>query len=286
MEVTGHIGQPLLLKLECQNYKAYAKSDNIIEQAISLPTTKQNIYDQLNKLNNTPYRIGNFIVNLDDKAFIPLKEINELRRKAIANLDSIRLHRKTSLNKPNNIIPQKFDLHRPEISVQVYTQEQYEAAKELEIEHIYYKNFIHRNNPKYIDDDKEILFGGLGSIDYYKDKNKILSDVVTEESVYEVISKWTNIPISKLASGEKEKMLHLEDNMKKRVMGQDEAIKLVSEAIIRARSGIKDENRPIGSFIFLGPTGVGKTEVARTLAYELFDDEKPVSYTHLTLPTT
>ena len=69
-------------------------------------------------------------------------------------------------------------------------------------------------------------------------------------------------------------MLHLEDNMKKRVMGQDEAIKLVSEAIIRARSGIKDENRPIGSFIFLGPTGVGKTEVARTLAYELFDDEK------------
>ena len=107
-----------------------------------------------------------------------------------------------------------------------------------------------------------------------KDENKILSDVVTEESVYEVISKWTNIPISKLASGEKEKMLHLEDNMKKRVMGQDEAIKLVSEAIIRARSGIKDENRPIGSFIFLGPTGVGKTEVAKTLAYELFDDEK------------
>ena len=107
-----------------------------------------------------------------------------------------------------------------------------------------------------------------------KDENKILSDVVTEESVYEVISKWTSIPISKLASGEKEKMLHLEDNMKKRVMGQDEAIKLVSEAIIRARSGIKDENRPIGSFIFLGPTGVGKTEVARTLAYELFDDEK------------
>lgn len=107
-----------------------------------------------------------------------------------------------------------------------------------------------------------------------KDENKILSDIVTEDSVYEVISRWTNIPISKLASGEKEKMLNLESNMKKRVMGQDEAIRLVSEAIIRARSGIKDENRPIGSFIFLGPTGVGKTEVARTLAYELFDDEK------------
>ena len=104
--------------------------------------------------------------------------------------------------------------------------------------------------------------------------NKILSDRVTEESIAQVISRWTNIPITKLAQGEKEKVLNLEENMKKRVKGQDEALKLVSEAIIRSRSGIKDENRPIGSFMFLGPTGVGKTEVARTLAYELFDDEK------------
>ena len=104
--------------------------------------------------------------------------------------------------------------------------------------------------------------------------NKILSDRVTEESIASVISRWTNIPISKLSQGEKEKVLNLEENMKKRVKGQDKALKLVSEAIIRSRSGIKDENRPIGSFMFLGPTGVGKTEVARTLAYELFDDEK------------
>ena len=104
--------------------------------------------------------------------------------------------------------------------------------------------------------------------------NKILSDRVTEESIAGVISRWTNIPISKLSQGEKEKVLNLEENMKKRVKGQDKALKLVSEAIIRSRSGIKDENRPIGSFMFLGPTGVGKTEVARTLAYELFDDEK------------
>ena len=107
-----------------------------------------------------------------------------------------------------------------------------------------------------------------------KSENKILSDRVTEESIATVISRWTNIPITKLSQGEKEKVLHLEENMKKRVKGQDRALKLVSDAIIRSRSGIKDENRPIGSFIFLGPTGVGKTEVARTLAYELFDDEK------------
>ena len=106
------------------------------------------------------------------------------------------------------------------------------------------------------------------------EKNKILSDTVTSEDIASVISKWTNIPVSKLVSGEKEKLLSLEENMKKRVIGQDEAIKLVSDAIIKSRSGIKDPNRPIGSFIFLGPTGVGKTEIARTLAYELFDDEK------------
>ena len=106
------------------------------------------------------------------------------------------------------------------------------------------------------------------------DSSKILSDTVDEESVANVISKMTNIPITKLVGGEKEKLINLESNMKKRVKGQDEALKLVSEAIIRARSGIKDPNRPIGSFMFLGPTGVGKTEVARTLAYELFDDER------------
>lgn len=102
----------------------------------------------------------------------------------------------------------------------------------------------------------------------------MLSDVVSDEDIASVVSKWTNIPVSKLVSGEKEKLLHLEENLRVRVKGQDEALKLVSEAIIRARSGIKDPNRPIGSFIFLGPTGVGKTEVAKSLANALFDDER------------
>ena len=107
-----------------------------------------------------------------------------------------------------------------------------------------------------------------------QEKSRILSDVVTADDIANVISKWTNIPIAKLVSSEKEKLLHLEENLSKRVKGQKEALRLVSEAIIRSRSGIKDPNRPIGSFIFLGPTGVGKTEVAKALAYELFDDEK------------
>ena len=106
------------------------------------------------------------------------------------------------------------------------------------------------------------------------DESQILSDTVDENSIAEIISKWTKIPVKKLVGGEKEKLLNLKNNMMKRVKGQDKALTLVSEAIIRARAGIKDPNRPIGSFIFLGPTGVGKTEVAKTLAEELFDDER------------
>ena len=109
-----------------------------------------------------------------------------------------------------------------------------------------------------------------------QNKSDILSDTVDEEAIAAIISKWTAIPVQKLVGSERDKLLNLERNMKKRVMGQEEAIHLVSEAIIRARAGIKDPNRPIGSFIFLGPTGVGKTEVARTLAYELFDDERHI----------
>ena len=105
-------------------------------------------------------------------------------------------------------------------------------------------------------------------------ENRLLSNVVNSESIASVISRWTSIPIAKLVSSEKDKLLSLEDNLRKQVMGQDNALHLVSNAIIRSRSGIKDPNRPIGSFIFLGPTGVGKTEVAKALAEELFDDEK------------
>ena len=106
------------------------------------------------------------------------------------------------------------------------------------------------------------------------EKNKLLSDTVTENDICKIIAKWTNIPVTKLLESEKEKLLSLEEDMKKRVMGQEEALKIVSDAIIKSRSGIKDPNRPIASFMFLGPTGVGKTEIARTLAYELFDDER------------
>ena len=102
----------------------------------------------------------------------------------------------------------------------------------------------------------------------------LLRNKVTEDEISTVVSKWTGIPVSKLAEGEREKLLHLEEILHQRVVGQDEAVKKVSEAIIRARAGIANPNRPIGSFLFLGPTGVGKTELGKTLAATLFDDEK------------
>ena len=107
-------------------------------------------------------------------------------------------------------------------------------------------------------------------------KDNLISEVVTEDMIAKIISKSTNIPISKIMKGDREKVLNLADTLKLRVIGQDEAINLVSDAIIRQRAGIKDQNRPIGSFLFLGPTGVGKTEVAKSLAEALFDSENNI----------
>ena len=103
--------------------------------------------------------------------------------------------------------------------------------------------------------------------------NELVHDTVTEEEIAGIVAKWTGIPVSKLMEGEREKLLHLDEIIHKRVIGQDEAVKLVTEAILRSRAGIADPNRPIGSFLFLGPTGVGKTELAKSLAECLFDDE-------------
>ena len=104
-------------------------------------------------------------------------------------------------------------------------------------------------------------------------ENQILRDRVTEEEIARIVERWTGIPVSRLVQGEREKLLHLDETLHKRVVGQNEAVTAVTEAIQRSRAGIQDPNRPIGSFLFLGPTGVGKTELAKTLAQALFDDE-------------
>ena len=129
----------------------------------------------------------------------------------------------------------------------------------------------------------ELKFATIPSLEAKIKENKeankdgnMLSEVVNEESIAKVVSKWTHIEINKLMSTEREKLLKLDDILAKRVMGQDEALKLVSDAILRNKANIGDVNRPIGSFLFLGPTGVGKTEVAKALAEQLFDDESKI----------
>ncbi len=107
-----------------------------------------------------------------------------------------------------------------------------------------------------------------------EDTDRMIREVVTDEEIGDIVSQWTGIPVSKLVETEREKLLHLSDILHKRVVGQDKAVDLVSDAVVRARAGIKDPNRPIGSFLFLGPTGVGKTELAKSLAASLFDSEK------------
>ena len=111
------------------------------------------------------------------------------------------------------------------------------------------------------------------AIDNSSVANKLLKQEIDSEEIAEVVGKWTGIPVAKLLQGEREKILHLAEHMMKRVIGQDDAIKTISDTIIRSRAGLKDPNRPIGSFIFLGPTGVGKTYLTKTLAFNLFDDE-------------
>ena len=105
---------------------------------------------------------------------------------------------------------------------------------------------------------------------------RLLREEVTDDEIAQIVAKWTGIPVTRLVEGEREKLLHLDNLLHERVVGQDEAVELVADAVLRARSGIKDPKRPIGSFIFLGPTGVGKTELARALAESLFDSEENI----------
>ena len=185
-----------------------------------------------------------------------LEKVNENLAKAKEEQAALNKRWEDEKNKINRAkeLKIKLDKMRNELS-NAFVDADYQKASELQ-----YK--------KIPEAEKE-----LKSLEEDKNVDRILSEVVTENDIAKIVSKLTNIPLNKIAEGEKEKVLHLKDTLEKRVIGQDDAIKLVSNAIIRQRAGIKDQNKPIGSFLFLGPTGVGKTEVARALAESLFDSE-------------
>ena len=195
----------------------------------------------------------------DDISINRTKEINNKLSELTSEEKTLRDKWQNEKNLSNNIKSKKAELekahHQLELAESNYDYEQAAVLK-------------HGTIPQLQEELATLKFNN---------ENTLLSNVVDEESIANIVSKWTNIPVTKLVGGEREKLLNLENNMKKRVIGQDEAIHLVSQAIKRSRAGIKDPNRPIGSFLFLGPTGVGKTEIAKTLAAELFDDEKHIT---------
>ena len=183
----GFIGNKLSLDVIHENIKETVSLDHVVEQASTSPTTKENIVSQLSKCNDTPYFANNIDIQADDDAFIPLKLINELRRQAIEKLNKTRLDIKLKKKVANLIVPKKYKSHEPELAVQVVNQEQYEAAVEAGIKHIYFENFVPRNNAKYVKTNKEVLVGGLGGIQNYKGNSHIVTDyslnVVNHESV-------------------------------------------------------------------------------------------------------
>lgn len=203
MSLSAKLNEPILLKIIYNNFVAYAKSTFLPQKAISSITTYENIYNQLNKLNDTPYKINNINIELDDNLFIPLKIINELRRNALNNLNNQRLNKKIVYNKsPISLSLNGFkdNEYKQEISVQVSTIEQYQVAKSLNIKHIYFKNIINRNNVTYKDiKETEILIGGLGSVEYYKNKNKyLISDYSFNVSNYQSVNILHKLGVNKV----------------------------------------------------------------------------------------
>lgn len=188
----------ILLKIEYENFKIFAKSQYFPEIAEKNGTSKEIINDQLSKLNDTPYYLNNLKIKMDEKLFIPLKEINYLRRKAIEDLAKARLNLKVIKNINKEIIPQKFSIYKNEISAFVTTIEQFNACKELGIEHIYFNNVVSRNNENYINSDEEILCGGLGAISHYRKTNKIVSDASLNVVNYETVALLSSLGVTRI----------------------------------------------------------------------------------------
>ena len=198
------------------------------------------------------------------------KESDEASKKRLADLEK----ELAVLLKEDNALKDKWQEEKKQILEIKNIKEKLEKAKfdlEVALSHSEYEKAGELQYKTIPELEKQ-----LKETDYNEDKEKLLSEVVDEEQIARIISRMTNIPLSKIEKGDREKVLDLKQTLSRRVIGQDEALALVSDAILRQRAGIKDSNRPIGSFLFLGPTGVGKTEVARALAESLFDSESHI----------
>ena len=198
------------------------------------------------------------------------KESDEASKKRLADVNK----ELETLTKQDNELQNKWKKEKEEILKVKEIKGQLEKARfdlDVALSHSEYEKAGELQYKKIPELEKK-----LQNLDVKSDEGRLLSEVVDEEQIARIISKMTNIPLSKIEKGDREKVLDLKNTLARRVIGQDEALNLVSDAILRQRAGIKDSNRPIGSFLFLGPTGVGKTEVARALAESLFDSESHI----------
>ena len=200
------------------------------------------------------------------------KETDDASKKRLADLEM----ELANLREKDKVLTQKWKKEKDEIGKVKSLKEKLEKARfdlEVALSHSEYEKAGELQYKTIPELEKKLKDSDVKTD---KTEDKLLSEVVDEEQIAKIISRMTNIPLSKIEKGDREKVLDLKKTLSKRVIGQDEALSLVSNAILRQRAGIKDANRPIGSFLFLGPTGVGKTEVARALAESLFDSESHI----------
>lgn len=197
----------------------------------------------------------------------------ETDQRALDRLSELRSEL-ANLKEKKNILYAQWELEKQKLDASKGAKEALEKAK-LDLEQA--QNEAHYEVAAKLQYDTiPNLEKQIKSLSGKRDENALIQETVDEELIAKIVSKWTHIEVSKLLSTQRQKLLHLKDTLKLRVMGQDEALELVSQAIMRSKAQIQDEHRPIGSFMFLGPTGVGKTEVARALAEQLFDDENKI----------
>ena len=212
---SAKIGQNAILIASFNDINVEVKSDFIVDKALKVAVNVTNIKNQLSKLNDTPYRLNELTIDVDKNIFISLKGLNELRRNAISKVDELRLSKEVSFVYPHNLKVQECNLHAPIISVEVSNEEQYEAAKELGIPHIYYKNKVSRNNPHYVDGYNEILFGGLGAIERYKGKDiTLVSDYSLNVSNYEDVAILSSLGVSRVTLSQEINKDHINNLVK------------------------------------------------------------------------
>ncbi len=210
------------------------------------------------------------ITQLEIEKTILVKEKDNLSKSRLEKL----LNELSELKEQQKLLKNRWKKEKDEIKKNKQIKEDLEKAR-FELETTYNQgNYARAGELQYSIIPQ--LENKLATTEVMDEEQKLLSEIVDEDNVADVISKWTHIPVSKLVKGDREKLLQLKETLQKRVIGQDEALQLVSDAIIRQRAGIKDQRKPIGSFLFLGPTGVGKTEVAKSLADALFDSENHI----------